>query len=132
MKFVSPVLTLLIAMITLPGLSQNTEQVQKDFVKTFSSGKSSGLQKYFEGFVSVDIPGTTGLYTAVRSQSQLQGFFDKNPVSSFSLKQDGFTGKKYFLIGCFYSGNKSWYVYFLMVPNGGSYCIQQMEIEETD
>jgi len=132
MRFFSMALTVLLVMIALPSLSQNKDDVKQDFVKTFSSGKSAGMQKYFEGFVSIDIPGTTGLFTAVRSQSQLQEFFDKNPVSHFSLKEDGFTGKKYFLIGSFQSSSKSWNVYILMVPKSGSYYIQQIQIEETD
>lgn len=131
MKFAGSILTLLIAMTVFPAFPQNTEQVKKDFVRTFSTGNASGMQKYFEGFVSVDIPDNMGLYTAVRSQSQLQGFFEKNRVSSFSLKQEGFTGKKFFLIGCYHSKAKSWNVYFLMIPKAKSYCIQQMEIEET-
>lgn len=132
MKFTSPVLTLFLVLIALPAFPQNEEQVKKDFVKTFSSGKTAGLQKYFDGFVSIDIPGSTGLFSAVRSQSQLQDFFNKYPVSRFSMKQEGFTGKKFFLIGCLYSGQKCWNVYFLLVPKGKSYCIQQMEIEETE
>ena len=130
MKFSAPVLTLFLVLLAFPAHSQNTGQVKKDFVNAFNAGKSSEMKPYFHGFVSVNIPGSTGLYTAVRSQSQLQHFFDKYPVSRFSMKEDGFTGKKYFLIGCFYSGKKSWNVYFLMVPEGKSYCIQQMEIEE--
>ena len=130
MKFSGPVLTLFVVLLAFPALSQNTEQVKKDFVSTFNTGKSSEMKPYFQGFVSVNIPGSTGLFTAVRSQSKLQHFFEKYPVSSFSMKEDGFTGKKYFLIGCFHSGKKSWNVYLLMVPEGKSYCIQQMEIEE--
>ena len=132
MKFSSPVLSLFFVLLAIPVLSQNTVQVKKDFVSAFNSGKSSEMKPYFQGFVSVNIPGSSGLYTAIRSQSQLQHFFDKYPVSRFSMKEDGFTGKKYFLIGCFYSGKKSWNVYFLMVPEGKSYFIQQMEIEEKD
>lgn len=130
MKLSRSVLSLFLVLIAFPALSQNTEQVKKDFVSAFNSGKSSEMKSYFRGFVSVNIPGSTGLYTAIRSQSQLQHFFDNYPVTRFSMKEDGFTGKKYFLIGCFYSGNKSWNVYFLMVPEGKSYCIQQMEIEK--
>lgn len=130
MKFSGPVLTLFLLLLAFPALSQNKEQVKKDFVSAFHAGKSSEIKPYFQSFVSVNIPGSTGLFTAVRSQSMLQHFFDKFPVSRFSLKEDGFTGKKYFLIGCYYSGQKSWNVYFLMVPKGKSYCIQQMEIEE--
>ncbi|MBE0649378.1 MAG: DUF4783 domain-containing protein [Bacteroidales bacterium] len=132
MKSLGIVLTLFMVMLASPFYSQNTDQVKKDFVRTFSVGKAAGMQKYFDGFVNVDLPGTTGLYTAVRSQSQLQDFFDKYPVKSFSMKEDGFTGKKYFLIGSFLSDKKSWNVYILLVPKKGSYCIQQMEIEETD
>ena len=132
MKFCGSVLTLFFVLLAFPALSQNTEQVKKDFVQAFNAGKSSDMKPYFQGFVSLNIPGSTGLYTAVRSQSQLQHFFDKYPVSRFSMKEDGFTGKKYFLIGCFYSGRKSWNVYFLMVPQGKSYCVQQIEIEEKD
>lgn len=132
MKLAGPVLTLWVVLLAFPAFSQNTGQVKKDFIKTFNSGSSSHMRHYFQGFVSVNIPGSTGLYTAVRSQSQLEHFLDKYPVSHFAFKEDGLTGKKYFLIGCFYSGQKSWNVYFLMVPEGKSYCIQQIEIEETD
>ncbi len=131
MRFFGPALTVLLVTLAFPSFSQSKDQVRQDFVETFSSGKSAGMQKYFEGFVSVDIPGSTGFFTAVRSLSQLQDFFDKNRVSRFSLKEDGFTGKKYFLIGNFRSGKKNWNVYILMVPKAASYCIQQMEIEET-
>lgn len=132
MKFSGSVFTLFLVLIAFPAFSQGTAQVKKDFIKTFQSGKASDMQSYFQGFVSVNVQGNTGLYTAVRSQSQLQHFFDKYPVSRFSMKEDGFTGKKYFLIGCFYSGHKSWNVYFLLVPRGKGYCIQQIEIESAN
>lgn len=130
MKFSAPVLTLFLILLVIPAPAQNTGQVKKDIVKAFHSGQSSDMKPYFQSFVSVNIPGCTGLYNAVRSQSQLQQFFDKYPVSRFSIEEDGFTGKKYFLIGCFYSGKRSWNVYFLMVPKRKNYCIQQMEIKK--
>ncbi len=132
MKSSAPVLLILMTLFALPLSGQNTGPVKKAFVKTFTSARAADMQLYFDGFVNVDLPGSTGLFTAVRSQSQLQDFFNKHPVSGFRMQEEGFTGKKYFLIGSFESRQKHWNVYFLLVPKDGRYCIQQMEIEATD
>lgn len=130
MKYSGSFFTVLLVILSSSLFSQNKDQIKQDFVKAFKTGESSHLQKYFEGFVGVNIPGTIGLYTAARSKSQLQEFLKKHPAGHFSLEETGFTGENYFLIGSLWYAKKKWNVYFLMAPKNGSYHIQQIEIEE--
>jgi len=123
---------LLLLLVSWPviGFSQHPQQIKKDFVTAFSNGNSSTLKSYFKGFVNINIPGEKGFYSDTKAKWLLQDFFQKYEVKGFSLKENGYSGDNYYLIGQYSSGQTLWNVYFLFSPGGKDFQIQQMDIEQ--
>ncbi len=123
---------LLFILISWPvvGFSQHTQQIRKDFVTAFSNGNSSTLKSYFKGFVNINIPGEKGFYSDSKAKWLLLDFFQKHKAREFSLKESGFSGDNFYLIGKYSSGQTQWNVYFLFSPGESNFQIQQMDIEQ--
>ncbi len=112
------------------GFSQHTQQIRKDFVTAFSNGNSNMLKSYFKGFVNINIPGEKGFYSDSKAKWLLLDFFQKHKAREFSLKESGFSGDNFYLIGKYSSGQTQWNVYFLFSPGESNFQIQQMDIEQ--
>jgi hypothetical protein len=125
-------LFLLLLLISWPviGFSQHPQQIKKDFTTAFSTGNTSTLKGYFKGFVNINIPGKKGFYSDTKAKWLLQDFFQKHEVKGFSLKENGYSGDNYYLIGQYGSGATLWNVYFLFSPGEKDFQIQQMDIEQ--
>jgi len=123
---------LLLLFISWPvfGFSQHTQHIKKDFTTAFSTGNISALKSYFNGFVNINIPGEKGFYSDTKAKWLLQNFLHKYEVRSFSLKENGYSGDNYYLIGQYSSGVTLWNVYFLFSPGKNDFQIQQMDIEQ--
>jgi len=123
---------LLFILISWPvvGFSQHTQQIKNDFVTAFSNGNSSTLKSYFKGFVNINIPGEKGFYSDSKAKWLLLDFFQKHKAREFSLKESGFSGDNFYLIGKYSSGQTQWNVYFLFSPGESNFQIQQMDIEQ--
>ena len=111
------------------GFAQQPRQMKKDFTTAFSKGETAVLKAYFKGFVNMNIPGEKGFFSENKARWLLDDFFQKHKPSAFSLKEDGFSGDNYYLIGEYSSGQSRWNVYFLFSPDEKSFQIQQIDIE---
>jgi hypothetical protein len=118
--------------LPLAGLSQTQpQQIKTAVTQSFSKASTGALEKYFEGFVSVNMPGEKGFYSQSKAKWLLQDFFQKYPSKGFSLKESGFSGNNYYLIGQYNAGKSKWNVYFLFSPgNQEKFQIQQIDIEK--
>lgn len=123
---------LLLLLVSWPvlGFSQQPKQIKKDFVAAFSNRNSNSLKSYFKGFVNINIPGEKGFHSDAKAKWLLQDFFQKYEVKWFSLKENGYSGDNYYLIGQYSSGETLWNVYFLFSPGKNGFQIQQMDIEQ--
>ncbi len=123
---------LLLLLVSWPvlGFSQHPQQIKKDFVAAFSNGNSSPLKKYFTGFVNINLPGEKGFCSDTKAKWLLHDFFQKHKAMKFSLKESGFSGDNFYLIGKYSSGQTLWNVYFLFSPGESNFQIQQMDIEQ--
>ncbi len=110
--------------------SQQPQQIKKDFTAAFSNGNTSILKSYFKGFVNINIPGEKGFFSDTKANWLLQDFFQKHKVKEFSLKETGYSGDNYYLIGQYSSGTTLWNIYFLFSPGEDNFQIQQMDIEQ--
>ncbi len=118
--------------ISLPilGFSQQPQQIKKDFTAAFSNGNTETLKSYFKGFVNINIPGNKGFYSDTKAQWLLEDFFKKHKATGFSLKENGYSGDNYYLIGQYSSGQSRWNIYFLFSPGEDNFQIQKMDIEQ--
>ena len=130
MKMKNLYLFLLLINWPVLGFSQQPKQIKKDFTAAFSNGNMSMLKSYFKGFVDINIPGEKGFYSDTKASWLLQDFFQKHKVKGFSLKENGYSGDNYYLIGEYSSGTTLWNVYFLFSPGENNFQIQQMDIEK--
>jgi hypothetical protein len=113
------------------GLAQQQQQqMKKDFTSAFTRGETSPLHAYFKGFVNVNIPGQKGFYPENKSRWLLQDFFQKHPVKTFSLKESGFSGDNFYLIGLYEGKAAQWNIYFLFSPGQKGFQVQQIDIEK--
>ena len=131
MKMKSFVLFLLLAGWPAWGFSQQKQQqIKKDFTTSFSNGNAAQLKKYFKGFVNINLPGEKGFFAQEKSQWLLQQFFQNHKAAGFSLKENGYSGDNYYLIGQYSSDTTLWNVYFLFSPGESNFQVQQMDIEQ--
>ncbi len=84
---------------SLSAFSQEPQQLKKDFVSSFTYGEMSHLKVYFNGFVNMNIPGGKGFYSDTKAKWLLQDFFQKYKAKEFLLKENGYSGDNYYLIG---------------------------------
>ncbi len=120
------------ALLPLWGFSQQPQQMKKDFVSAFSKGETVPIKSYFKGFVNMNIPGEKGFYPQNKARWLLQDFFQKNRVKTFSLKDSGFSGDNFYLIGLYGSTGARWNIYFLFSPGENGFQIQQIDIEQSE
>ena len=122
---------LYLILITGPlwGFAQQPQQMKKDFTIAFSKGETAVLKTYFKGFVNMNIPGEKGFFSESKAWWLLQDFFQHHKVTAFSVKEDGFSGDNYYLIGEYGSGQSRWNIYFLFSPGEENFQIQQIDIE---
>ena len=123
---------LLFLLISWPvcGFSQPPQQIKKDFTSAFLNGNTNTLKKYFKGFVNINIPGEKGFYSDAKAKWLLQNFFQEHKSKGFLLKESGYSGDNYYLIGQYSSEKSRWNIYFLFSPAGKNFQIQQMDIEQ--
>ncbi len=112
------------------SFSQQTRQMKKDFTIAFSKGETRALNSYFKGFVNMNIPGEKGFYPQNKSRWLLDDFFREHQVTGFALKESGFSGDNFYLIGLYSSGKTQWNIYFLFSPGENGYQVQQIDIEQ--
>jgi hypothetical protein len=124
------ILFLLLISWPVLGFSQQPQQIKRDFTAAFSNGNTSTLNIYFKGFVNINIPGKKGFYSDTKAKWLLQDFFQKHKAKGFLLKENGYSGDNYYLIGQFSSGQNRWNIYFLFSPGENNFQIQQMDIEQ--
>ena len=129
MKMKGFILFLLIISWPVLGFSQHSQQIKMDFSTAFSKGNTSTLESYFKGFVNMNIPGNKGFFSDTKAKWLLQDFFQEHKAKGFSLKDNGYSGDNYFLIGQYSSGHDRWNVYFLFSPGENNFQIQQIDIE---
>ena len=115
---------------SLLAFSQEPQQLKKDFISTFTNGEMSHLNAYFNGFVSMNIPEGKGFYSDTKAKWLLQDFFQKYKAKEFLLKENGYSGDNYYLIGQYSSHTSRWNVYFLFSPKDHNFQIQQIDIEQ--
>ncbi len=115
---------------SLLAFSQEPQQLKKDFISTFTYGEMSHLETYFNGFVNMNIPGGKGFYSDTKAKWLLRDFFQKYKAKGFLLKENGYSGDNYYLIGQYSSHTVRWNVYFLFSPKDHNFQIQQIDIEQ--
>ncbi len=123
-------LLLMLTSWPVTGLPQQSQQIKKDFVSAFSNGNTRLLDNYFHGFINMTLSGKKGFYPDIKAKWLLEDFFQKHKVSRFTLKESGYSGDNYYLIGIYDSGTTQWNVYFLFSPGEKKFQIQQMDIEQ--
>ena len=129
MKMKDFFLFLLLVSWPVLGFSQQPQQIKKDFTAAFSNGEISPLESYFKGFVNVNISGEKGFYSHTKAIWLVQDFLQKHKAKGFSLKENGYSGDNYYLIGQYSSRQSRWNIYFLFSPGENNFQIQQIDIE---
>jgi hypothetical protein len=94
-------------------------------------GNASELAQYFNTAIEIAIPNNEGTYSKVQAQMILSMFFDKYPVKSFIVMQEGSSANNTnFVIGTYITlTSKNFRVYYVTKKVGNKELIQHLEFE---
>ncbi|MCX6287516.1 MAG: DUF4783 domain-containing protein [Bacteroidetes bacterium] len=101
-----------------------------EIIDVLRKGNSSGLGKYFNEMVDLNIPGFKELYSKTQAERIIKDFFSNKPVSSVSVNREGNSpdGSKY-TMGSLTAGGKKYNLFFLLRKSNGEYRIYQLHLQ---
>lgn len=112
------------------SLFAQTENAMKH---SFSKEKVAEISNYFKSSIDLKLPDVKGIYNQQQAKLVVQNFFDKHPVSSFSIKhQGGSEDKALFQIGSLKCGKVNFRTYILYDMVEGKPQIIELRIESEE
>ncbi len=96
------------------------------------AGNATGLSKYIDGNVEIEIDGDVDYYEKGEAISKLKAFFASNKVKSFTQAHQGSTkdNSAKFLICHLSTASGAYRVYLLMKVSGKRYTLQEMNFSK--
>lgn len=118
-----------LAVITMPVLLAASD-ILDNIGNAIRSGNASAISQYFDATIDLTILEKESIYSRQQAQMVLQDFFNKNPVSSFSIIHRGSSAQgSSYGIGKLTAGGQSFRVYYFVKQKGEGYFIQEMRFE---
>jgi hypothetical protein len=125
---------LFIVMVLLPFHSIPAgvqDETNKKIVAALSAGDAVVLSDYFNTMVDLSISGNEDTYSKTQATQILKDFFQKNPVKSVKVTQQGSsTDGTQFTIGEMKAGADTYRICYLLKKVSGKFLIQQLQIQK--
>ncbi|MEC5148099.1 DUF4783 domain-containing protein [Chitinophaga sp. 212800010-3] len=99
-----------------------------DVVAALKQGDVSGLSRYLDNNVEINISGKSNSYSKAQAEIILKDFFGKNPVKSFELVHQGGDSSR-FGIGNMTTGSGNFRVSFFLQKKGGVMVLNELRFE---
>ncbi|WP_143309778.1 DUF4783 domain-containing protein [Chitinophaga vietnamensis] len=99
-----------------------------DVVGAIRQGDVSGLSRYLDNTVEINISGKSNSYSKAQAEIILKDFFAKNQVKSFELLHQGGEGSK-FGIGTLATSGGSFRLSFFLQKKGASMVLNELRFE---
>jgi hypothetical protein len=104
--------------------------IQK-IVTSITEGNAGEIARYFDSMIDLSILGKEDSYSKTQATRVLKGFYAKYPVTEFKLTKEGSSNDgSHFVIGTMKSGSVHFRIYCLMKKSGGTYLIQQFQVQD--
>ncbi len=116
----------------LDPISIVEQDVTSQITSAISKGDATGVAKFFDSSVDVNILGDNGTYSKSQAEQMLKSFFTKNKVSSFKVihNVNSPSGSSSSFVGQLNSNGKNYRLFVLMSDSGSSKIIQEITIKE--
>jgi hypothetical protein len=107
-----------------------------DIVEELSGGLKKGdykvFSKYFANTVTLNLPGSEGIFSKTQAEQILRDFFFKNPSRDFSLSHQGESkeGARYFIGTLSSTNNSSYRVYCHLKKQNDTFKIFELRLEK--
>ncbi|PSL49604.1 uncharacterized protein DUF4783 [Chitinophaga niastensis] len=116
---------------TLSASSFNKSTVAgpfEDVVSAIKQGDASGLSRYLDNNVEINITGKSNSYSKAQAEIILKDFFSKNQVKSFELVHQGGDASR-FGIGNLTTTSGVFRLSFFLQKKGGSMVLNELRFE---
>jgi hypothetical protein len=100
----------------------------EDVVSALKQGDVSGLSRYLDNNVEINISGKSNSYSKAQAEIILKDFFAKNQVKSFELVHQGGDNSR-FGIGNMATSSGSFRVSFFLQKKAGSMVLNELRFE---
>ncbi len=96
-----------------------------------SSGNGAAIGELMLANVDLSVAGNDDVYSKAQATQILKSFFDKNPVSKFSIDHEG-TSKNndIYKIGTLQTKGGNYRVTFFLKNDGGRFLVKELRIEK--
>ena len=125
---------LFMTMVLLPFHSMTAgvqDENNKKIVVALSAGDATALSDFFNTMIDLGIAGNEDTYSKTQATQILKDFFQKNPVKSFKVTQQGSsTDGAQFTIGEMKAGTATYRIYYLLKKVSEKFLIQQLQIQK--
>jgi len=109
------------------------DETNKKIVTALSAGDAGSLSDYFNTMVDLSISGNEDTYSKTQATQILKDFFQKNPVKSVKITQQGSsTDGTQFTIGEMKAGADTYRICYLLKKVLGKFLIQQFQIQKVN
>jgi hypothetical protein len=107
------------------------DETNKKIVAALTAGDAVVLSDFLNTMVDLGISGNEDTYSKTQATQILKDFFQKNPVKSVKVTQQGSsTDGAQFTIGEMKAGTDTFRIYYLLKKVAGKFLIQQLQIQK--
>lgn len=103
-----------------------------DIIAAIKKGDASGVAKFFDSRVDIQVDGQNGTYSKAQAEQMLRTFFTKNKVSNFKVVHsvDSPNGSSSSIVGQLNAGGKTYRMYIVFSTVGSKQTIQELNIKD--
>lgn len=132
-KLLIVLMVLLGGIVSAFALSAGSDEVLvagpfEDVVGAIKQGDVSGLSRYLDNNVEINISGKANSYSKAQAEIILKDFFSKNQVKSFELVHQGGEASR-FGIGNLSTSGGNYRLSFFLQKKGGSMVLNELRFE---
>lgn len=131
-NFYTRVLITILLAFAAPATSQAQEPLQ-EVVQYIRGGNVTGMAKYFDKIVGVNINNNQASYSSSQAEIILKDFFSKNVVKEFNVAQGGNSGTtSQYAIGDLYTSSGLYQLYVVIKMSENKFLIKELRFEKID
>lgn len=121
--------TLLTCIFICTGLLSFAQGTIEDINTALRHGSATGLSKYFDNNITLNISGTVNTYSKTQAEMVLKDFFNKNNTKDFQPEHDGNNANTKFVIGTLSTSNGKYRIYYALRTKDNKYILIEIRFE---
>lgn len=131
-KLYTRILITILLSLSMSASVQAQEPLQ-EVVQYIRGGNITGMAKYFDKMVGVNINNNQASYSASQAEIILKDFFSKNVVKDFNVAQGGnSTTTSQYAIGDLHTSSGLYQLYVVIKMTENKFVIKEMRFEKID